>query len=119
MHNTAKEVWKPTPQEEVSMTFVSASAIRYKMKKIEGFEGWFYTGATNHFGHFPPNKGSRKGKQRFAPYQLRLVRGFSFLYLTIAKIAPDEDEFDFPTISYIVLLDFQLEVFYYAWKEGP
>tara|TARA_Y100000310_G_C20689331_1_gene821177 strand:+ start:1073 stop:1207 length:135 start_codon:yes stop_codon:yes gene_type:complete len=44
------------------MTFVSASAIRYKMKKIEGFEGWFYTGATNHFGHFPPNKGSRKGK---------------------------------------------------------
>lgn len=39
--------------------FVSRSAIRYQMKKPLGFEAWFYTGPTLHFGHFPSKKKGR------------------------------------------------------------
>ncbi len=28
-------------------------------KKIVGFEDWFYTGPTNHFGHYPPGGNKR------------------------------------------------------------
>lgn len=28
-------------------------------KKVAGFEDWFYTGPTRHFGHFPPSGNKR------------------------------------------------------------
>ena len=31
--------------------FTSHSVIRYEFPKPKGFEDWFYTGATRHFGH--------------------------------------------------------------------
>jgi hypothetical protein len=37
--------------------FRSASAVRGAVKKPAGFEDWFYTGPTRHFGHAPPRKG--------------------------------------------------------------
>jgi len=37
--------------------FRSASALRATLKKPAGFEDWFYTGPTLHFGHAPPRKG--------------------------------------------------------------
>ena len=41
--------------------FVSRSAIpNAYVKKPAGFEAWFYTGATRHFGHNPPVKKKRK-----------------------------------------------------------
>lgn len=42
--------------------FVSKSAVRHQVKKPEGeqFSGYFYTGPSLHFGHFPPKKGNRK-----------------------------------------------------------
>jgi hypothetical protein len=36
--------------------FVSRSAIRAYLRKPKGFEAWFYTGPTRHFGHAPPKK---------------------------------------------------------------
>lgn len=41
--------------------FRSASAVRGPFKKIAGFEAWFYTGPTRHFGHMPPHKKRKKG----------------------------------------------------------
>jgi hypothetical protein len=43
--------------------FVSKSAVRGEVKKPEGqqFAGYFYTGPSQHFGHFPPRK---KGKKK-------------------------------------------------------
>ena len=32
------------------------------VKKIPGYEAWFYTGPTRHFGHHPPKKKRVKGK---------------------------------------------------------
>ena len=40
--------------------FVSRSAVRGAVKKPTGFEAWFYTGATRHFGHFPPRKSGKR-----------------------------------------------------------
>jgi hypothetical protein len=41
--------------------FVSRSAIQNAyVKKPKGFEAWFYTGATKHFGHSPRRGGKRK-----------------------------------------------------------
>lgn len=38
--------------------FTSKSATRGTLKKIPGFEQWFYTGPTLHFGHVSkPKKG--------------------------------------------------------------
>lgn len=34
----------------------SKSRISGHLKKIEGFEAWFYTGPTEHFGHYPSKK---------------------------------------------------------------
>jgi hypothetical protein len=39
--------------------FVSKSAVRYDFPAPVGFEAWFYTGPSFHFGHFPP-KGKKK-----------------------------------------------------------
>jgi len=41
--------------------FHSQSRAPFGFKKVKGFEGWFYTGATLHFGH--PND-SKKGKKK-------------------------------------------------------
>ncbi len=41
--------------------FVSRSALQgANIKKPKGFEAWFYTGATLHFGHSPRRGGKRK-----------------------------------------------------------
>ena len=34
----------------------NVSAVRGYFKKIVGFEEWFYTGPSLHFGHFPSRK---------------------------------------------------------------
>jgi hypothetical protein len=38
----------------------SKSRVSLDFNKIKGFEGWFYTGGTLHFGH--PNAKKKKGK---------------------------------------------------------
>jgi hypothetical protein len=43
--------------------FYSKSRAPFAFKKVKGFEGWFYTGPTLHFGH--PND-SKKGKKKGA-----------------------------------------------------
>ena len=43
--------------------FYSKSRVSFSFKKVNGFEDWFYTGPTLHFGH--PND-SKKGKKKGA-----------------------------------------------------
>jgi len=40
--------------------FYSKSRARGSVKKPLGFEDWFYTGPTLHFGHYPPSGGKKK-----------------------------------------------------------
>ncbi len=39
--------------------FYSKSRVPGEFKKIVGFEAWFYTGGTTHFGHYPPGGSKR------------------------------------------------------------
>lgn len=39
----------------------SRSALDWGFKKLKGFEEWFYTGPSLHFGH--PNANKKKGKK--------------------------------------------------------
>jgi hypothetical protein len=41
--------------------FYSRSRALGALKKVKGFEGWFYTGPTRDFGH--PNSNKKKGKK--------------------------------------------------------
>lgn len=36
------------------------SAVKGDFKKIPGFEAWFWTGGSLHFGHYPPRKSGKK-----------------------------------------------------------
>lgn len=39
---------------------VNVSAVKSSVKKIPGFEAWFYTGPTRHFGHSDSKKKRKK-----------------------------------------------------------
>jgi hypothetical protein len=50
-----------TPKQTRNKLFWSKSRVPGNFKKPTGFEDWFYTGPTKHFGH--PNANKRKGKK--------------------------------------------------------
>jgi len=54
---------KKIVQPKADKWFYSKSRAPFAFKKVKGFEGWFYTGPTLHFGH--PND-SKKGKKKGA-----------------------------------------------------
>ncbi len=52
---------KKIVQPKTDKWFYSKNRAPFELKKLKGFEDWFYTGPTLHFGH--PND-SKKGKNR-------------------------------------------------------
>lgn len=53
---------KKIVQPQATKWFYSKSCAPFEMKKVKGFEEWFYTGPSQYFGHPNDVKKRRKGK---------------------------------------------------------
>jgi hypothetical protein len=50
---------KIVPQKGDKWFYSRSRESRFSFKKIQGFEAWFYTGPSWHFGHPNDNKGRK------------------------------------------------------------